>query len=95
MKPRMMMISTCLALALPVACAQPTTAQSAPIDIGEHVKLESAETTLKTHSDGRHVFVTAHVGDKGPFNFIVDTGAMPNVIDKTLAQEMGFEKNRR
>lgn len=89
---RLTVISACFSLTLPTACAQPTTAQSAPIEIGEHVKLSSAEATLKTHSDGRHVFVTGYVGDKGPFNFIVDTGAAPNVIDKALAVEMGFEK---
>ncbi len=93
MKPRLTVIFTSFALTLITpACLQATNANPAQVQIGEHLQLASEEATLKTHSDGRHVFVSGMIGDKGPYNIIVDTGAGPNVIDKTLAAEMGFAK---
>ena len=93
MKPLFFAPIACAAFALMTpACLQATTAKTTPVQIGEHLQLASEEATLKTHSDGRHVFVSGMIGDKGPYNIIVDTGAGANVIDKTLAAEMGFAK---
>ena len=93
MKPRLYapIASAALALMIP-ACLQATNAETTPVQIGEHLQLANETATLKTHSDGRHVFVTGMIGDKGPYNIIVDTGAGANVIDKTLAAEMGLAK---
>ena len=74
------------------ACQGAVTQTPQQTQIGEHLNFAGETATLKTHSDIRHVFVTGHFGDKGPYNIIVDTGAGPNVIDKTLAAEMGLAK---
>ena len=52
---------------------------------------EGDNVELQTRVAGRHVSVQGYVGDQGPFNMIVDTGAGGNVIDLSLVEEMGLE----
>ncbi len=44
---------------------------------------------LPTTSVGGYLMVQAHLEDQGPFNFLVDTGAMLNVVSTSVAKRFG------
>jgi hypothetical protein len=66
----------CGTLLVTAACLKAEVASPQVRRIGEHLRFEGDAARLRTHSDGHHAFVSVHVGDKGPFNFIVDTGSL-------------------
>lgn len=51
---------------------------------------DEAQVSLRS-AGGRNV-VDVHIGDEGPFSFIIDTGASVSVIDTELATRLGLEK---
>ena len=82
----------CGTLIITTACLKAEVASSQVTRIGSHLRFAGETVRLTSRSDGGHALVSAHVGDRGPFNFIVDTGSAANVIDRALAEEMGLRK---
>lgn len=52
--------------------------------VGERVELD-------LHRKAGRFLVEVHVGDAGPFDFLIDTGAEVSVIDRAIATSLGLE----
>ncbi len=46
-------------------------------------------------TDTKHVLVRAKLNGKGPFNFILDTGAPAVFVSKALAKKVGLEEDKK
>ncbi|NNF60584.1 MAG: PDZ domain-containing protein [Gammaproteobacteria bacterium] len=79
-------------VALSVAGCVKVAPGPAQVRVGEHLYYAGNSVRLSTNLDGQHAFVSSHVGSEGPFNFIVDTGAGVNVIDREIAEGAGMQK---
>jgi predicted aspartyl protease len=49
------------------------------------------ETVVEIETDMQHVQIPVHVNGKGPFTFVLDTGASLTSISKKIAEELGIE----
>ena len=78
-------------IALIMAGAAPVQAKQDSEQQESGLYFEGDSVELQTQVAGRHVSVQGYVGDQGPFNMIVDTGAGGNVIDLSLVEGMGLE----
>ena len=67
------------AVALPVAAADPPKQYDVPYRL----------------TDTKHVLVRAKLNGKGPYNFILDTGAPAVFIPKKIAKDLGLELDSR
>ena len=57
---------------------------------------DSADDVLPLETDHRRrITVDVNVGDQGPYQFIIDTGAQRSVIARELAEQFGLQKSKR
>jgi hypothetical protein len=61
----------------------------------ERVELRTTKTTVPMHLFGGRPVVSVNVNGKGPFQFIIDTGAGGTVVDQELARELGLPDKGR
>lgn len=59
---------------------------SAPVSDSAYVTVPLGVTRAR---NGAFLTTAVCIGDRGPFNFLVDTGAPTSVIDGSLAQQLG------
>lgn len=57
---------------------------------GPVIRLADADVSIPLQSFGGRPVVAVTIADRGPFPFILDTGAMITVVDETLASELGL-----
>lgn len=70
-----------LALALALPAQAPPAPPAAQVDVPYRL------------TDSMHVLVRAKINGKGPFNFIVDTGAPAMIISETIGQKIGLPES--
>jgi serine protease DegQ len=61
-------------------------------------KAEKAETKVEVPyrlTDTKHVLVRAKLNGKGPFNFILDTGAPAVFVTKAIAKKISLEEDKK
>jgi predicted aspartyl protease len=69
---------------IPALTAQQVAPEVAQVDV------------IQTTSDGHlRMTVPVHVGDKGPFRFLIDTGSQNTVVSSALAGQLSLQPNRR
>jgi Aspartyl protease len=56
----------------------------------ERVELRPTKTTVPMELFGGRAVVSVHINGKGPFQFILDTGAGGTVVNQELARELGL-----
>ena len=56
----------------------------------ERVELRTTETAVPMELFGGRPVVSVHINGKGPFEFILDTGAGGTVVNQELARELGL-----
>ncbi len=49
------------------------------------------EVNFRLDEASNHIILDVYVNNKGPFNFVLDTGAKATSISKTLAEKLGIE----
>ncbi|MCZ2341762.1 MAG: PDZ domain-containing protein [Bacteroidales bacterium] len=77
MLPRSLFVGWCLMTMLPCAAAQsPAESQTVPFQL----------------LPSRHILVRAKLNDKGPYQFIFDTGAPINLVSSRVARDAGLKK---
>jgi hypothetical protein len=65
---------------------------------GDPPKVKDAGKTYQTPYrllDSGHLMVRVKINGKGPFNFIVDTGAPMVYVSKTVAKDIGIEADKK
>jgi uncharacterized protein YceK len=61
----------------------------------ERVELRTTKTAVPMELFGGRPVVSVHINGKGPFQFILDTGAGGTVVDQELARELGLPDKGR
>jgi hypothetical protein len=60
---------------------------------GQDTKVQELRIPYKV-TDANHIMIRCKVNDKGPFNFIVDTGAPALFLTTAVAKEIGIEADK-
>jgi len=55
------------------------------------IRFPGDQVILSAPSDGQHAFVSASIGDTGPYSLIIDSGSSAGVLDAQLVKELGLE----
>lgn len=68
-----------------------------PLRADEPKKVEAKETYQIPYrlTDTKHILVRAKINGKGPYNFIVDTGAPALFVGTELCKKLGIEPDRK
>jgi len=86
-------LSLSLALILGAPAAPPEIVPPKPIPAPAAVKLtESVEVPYRL-TDSMHVLVRAKLNGKGPFNFILDTGAPAMILNEATGDKIGLKRD--
>ena len=86
---RALAILTLMAALLPAASA------ADPPEKAAKAKAETPAEVPYRLTDTKHVLVRLKLNGKGPFNFILDTGAPAVFITKELAKKVGLEEDKK
>jgi predicted aspartyl protease len=79
-------IAAALVTAIPVSQAAPQSAAPPPSAQGA----DNSEVLMLEREGHDRLTVPVSIGDKGPFNFLIDTGAQATVVSKELADRIGL-----
>jgi hypothetical protein len=72
-----------------------------PLGAGDNKPADEPKKALKTYqipfklTDTQHVLVRAKINGKGPFNFIIDTGAPMLFVSVPIAKKIGLEADKK
>lgn len=98
MRPALCALAALLPLAAfaadPPAKADPPKADK-PADKPADKKAETKFEVPYRLTDTKHVHVRAKLNGKGPFNFILDTGAPAVFVTKAVAKKVGLEEDKK
>ncbi len=82
-------------LALAAACLPLTGYAADPPPKADKPKAEAKAEVPYRLTDTKHVLVRAKLNGKGPFNFILDTGAPAVFVTKAVAKKVGLEEDKK
>lgn len=82
-------------IALAAACLPPAGFAADPPPKADKPKAETKAEVPYRLTDTKHVLVRAKLNGKGPFNFILDTGAPAVFVTKAVAKKVGLEEDKK
>lgn len=82
-------------LALAAACLPLAGTAADPPPKADKPKAETKAEVPYRLTDTKHVLVRAKLNGKGPFNFILDTGAPAVFVTKAVAKKVGLEEDKK